>query len=334
MDRPVSLGGIGLLEIGLALRTKNHMAKVFDATLNALIDAHIGDWAAFLSARAGLSAGAFEVLDTDLSSTLQADRLFRIDGPVPFVLHVELQTTGHLGMPKKLLRYNVNVPAFEGRDLPVHSVLVLLRPKANASDQTGTLESLGADGRPYNTFHYTVIRIWEEKVSDLLAAGPGLAPLAILTNEAATDLEGAFERFRERLKQPELSTNVEKGLLTATFFLLGLRYDNEQIAKLYGRLSMTLEDSTTYQWVMAKGEARGEAKGIAQGRAEGKAEGLEIGRLTEARNIVARQGTKRFGEAPQAAREALSAIADHDRLERIADRMFEATDWNDLLATS
>jgi hypothetical protein len=29
------------------------MAKAFDATLNVLIDAHVGDWAAFLAARTG-----------------------------------------------------------------------------------------------------------------------------------------------------------------------------------------------------------------------------------------------------------------------------------------
>ena len=46
--------------------------------------------------------------------------------------------------------------------MPVHSVIVLLRPTANATDLTGILEVPGADGRPYLTFRYTVVRVWQE----------------------------------------------------------------------------------------------------------------------------------------------------------------------------
>ena len=83
------------------------MAKPFDATLNTLLDAHADDWAAFLAARAGVPFGPVESLDTDLSATLQADRLFRIGGATPSVLHLELESGGRLGMPEELLRYNV-----------------------------------------------------------------------------------------------------------------------------------------------------------------------------------------------------------------------------------
>ena len=75
------------------------MAKPFDATLNTLLDAHEGEWAAFLAARVGVPLGPVESLDTDLSTTLQADRLFRIDGPGPVVLHLELESSGRLGIP-------------------------------------------------------------------------------------------------------------------------------------------------------------------------------------------------------------------------------------------
>jgi hypothetical protein len=147
------------------------MAKPFDATLNSLIDGHVSDWAGFLAARCGVPMGAVTPLDTDLSVTLQPDRLFRIDGPFPAVLHLELESTSRLGIPRELLRYNAF--AHHLTDLPVESLLVLLRPKANAGDQTGEY---------------------------LLAAGPGVAPLALLTNEAAADLPAAFARFRDSLR--------------------------------------------------------------------------------------------------------------------------------------
>src|SRR6185437_4686465 len=235
------------------------MAKPFDATLNALIDEHLTDWANFLAARCGIPPGPAGALDTDLSTTLQADRLFRIDGPVPAAIHLELESSGRLGIPDELLRYNVSARAVVG--LPVHSVLVLLRPKATATDLTGQLDVLGADGAAYLTFRYRVVRIWQESLEALLSAGPGIAPLGLLTNEAATNLPAAFERFQEVLRKDALPDNVERGLISSTFVLCGLRYQAAQIEALYRDLSMTLEDSTTYQLILNKGEARGEARG-------------------------------------------------------------------------
>jgi len=53
------------------------MAKPFDATLNWLIDARLADWVAFLAPRLGLNPGPADLLDTDLSTTVQADKVFR-----------------------------------------------------------------------------------------------------------------------------------------------------------------------------------------------------------------------------------------------------------------
>ena len=152
------------------------MAKPFDATLNSLIDAHAADWAAYLCAKLGVPATPAEVIDTDLSVTSQADKLFRLAGPPAGLLHLELESTGRRGIPEELLRYNVLARAAAG-GLPVHSFLMLLRPKATAADLTGELVLAGADGRPYLSFRYTVIRVWQERAADLLAAGVGLAPL-------------------------------------------------------------------------------------------------------------------------------------------------------------
>ena len=296
------------------------MAKAFDATLNTLIDAHVGDWAAFLAARAGVPPGPAAVLDTDLSATLQADRLFRIDGPAPAVLHLELESTGRLGIPGELLRYNV--AAWGVNELPVHSVLLLLRPKATATDLTGTLDVSGANGQPYLTFRYTVVRVWQETVAGLLAGGPGIAPLALLTNEADADLPSAFTRFRDCLRAAAVPDSVERGLMGSTFVLCGLRYQPARIEALYRDLSMTLEDSTTYQLILNKGFAQGEARGETRGA------------LTEARNLLLLQGRKRFGSAPPTTEAAVRAIEDRVRLERMAERIFDATGWDDLLATT
>ncbi len=60
------------------------MAKPFDATLNALIAVRPDDWAAYFARLAGIPPGPSESLDTDLATTLQADRIFRIILSVPW----------------------------------------------------------------------------------------------------------------------------------------------------------------------------------------------------------------------------------------------------------
>src|SRR5580704_19202788 len=105
-----------------------------------MVDSDPTKWGIYLASQVGVPIGPIATLDTDLSSTLQADRLFRIDGPTPAVLHLELESTGKLGRPAQLLRYNV--AAWGTTGLPVHSVLIVLRPKANASDLTGEYEVL------------------------------------------------------------------------------------------------------------------------------------------------------------------------------------------------
>ncbi len=144
------------------------MPKPFDATLNAILDARPGDWADYIGARFNLPTGPVEPLDSDLSTTQQADRLLKVNADPPYALHLELESSAALGMPERLLRYNVNAWAANG--LPVHSVVVLLRPKASASDLTGELTRVGVNGREVHRFSYDVLRVWQEPVDGLIAS--------------------------------------------------------------------------------------------------------------------------------------------------------------------
>lgn len=287
------------------------MSKEFDATLKTLLDGHVAEWVAFLAARAGVPAGPATPLDTDLSATLQADRLIRVDGPDPFALHLEVQASSQLDVPERMLRYNV--AAAWANQVPVLSVLVLPRPSAHASDQTGVLEVAVGGRAPHHTFGYTVVRVWEEAVDTFLSAGPGLAPLAVLTNEAAADLDAAFARFVTRLREPDVPRTVAEVVTGATFVLCGLRYAGVRIAALFERFSMTLEESTTYQWILRKG--------------------VDKGVVEEARRIVVSLGTKRFGAPPTPAQvAALDAVADRERLERAIERVYATAGWDELFA--
>lgn len=309
------------------------MPKEFDADLNRLTDAHPDEWARFLCPRLGIPPGPVELLDTDLATTVQADRLFRVNGPVPAVIHLEFEVSGHLGRPADLLRYNVLTHHQTG--LPVHSVVLLLRPRASSSDLTGEFGLTGANGRTYLTFRYGVVRVWEETVADLMRGGLGLIPLVLLTDEAARNPMTTLAAVQSELQQSGVPVNVEKGVYNSLLLLGGLRHDQAVIGELERRIAMSIDlrESSYYQKVLSEGRQEGEKHGRQEGEKHGRQEGEREGRLVEARDLLLRLAGRKFGETPATAEAAVRALSDRERLERMTDRVLDATTWDDLLAT-
>lgn len=238
--------------------------------------------------------------------------MFRVNGPQPAVLHLELEANPRLGIPRELLRYNTLID--HQYELPVETVLVLMRPKARASDMTGRYVRSGVGGNAITDFRYHIERVWERPADYWLKAGLGLLPLSLLTDEATADLEPAVGRFRDALFAGTPDEGVRQRVIGASYFLSGLRYDQARMISLFERFSMALEDSTTYQATIAKG----------------RAEGITQGEIRALRATVLRQGTKKFGPPPTEIAVALEGIADVTRLEQLADRLLDATDWSDL----
>jgi hypothetical protein len=83
----------------------------------------------------------------------------------------------------------------------------------------------------------------------------------------------------------------------------------------------------------AEGEAKGRAEGEAKGRAEGEAKGRAEGKAEEAREILLSLGQKRLGQPDEGVRVRIAAISDPSRLNRLIHRIFDATTWDDLLAS-
>ncbi len=94
-------------------------------------------------------------------------------------------------------------------------------------------------------------------------------------------------------------------------------------------MSLTLEDSTTYQWLLKKGYTEGRSLAEAVCLALAEARGEVRGRVW----TLLRQGTKKFGEPHDASVRRLAAVTNLDHLDRIADRIFDAVSWDDLLGT-
>jgi hypothetical protein len=226
------------------------------------------------------------------------------------VLHLDFQSGPDPDVSSRMLLYNVL--AHRHFDEPVLTALVLLRPKADRSDLTGTLRYELWPGRGGLEFHFQVIRLWQVPVETLLAGGLGVAPLALLGRfpEGVTPeegLPGVIERLAQRI-ETEAAPEDQGKLLTAAFILSGLRVERGQLNQLFQRV-FAMRESSGYQII------------------------LDEGRVEEAQKIIRRLASKRLGSPDQTAESTLRAIDDLERLERISDRLNEAADWQDLLAT-
>jgi hypothetical protein len=143
-----------------------------------------------------------------------------------------------------------------------------------------------------------------------LNSGLGLAPLALLTDEADSNIESALGRFRERVRDEKSDPVVEEKVFGSSYVLCGLRYHTARIVDLYRSMSMLMEESATYQDILQQGVSQGSIRSL--------------------RDTVLRQGTKRFG-GPDAENRAILDRADSDQLQLLTDRIFDVKSWQELL---
>ena len=122
---------------------------------------------------------------------------------------------------------------------------------------------------------------------------------------------------------PSDDSNGEKPVCLPPLFM-ALLHPEAYPQSVFIKALRPLWVSSTYQAILEEGRA--------EGRAEVRAEELAKGRAEEARRILRRQGTRRFGKPDTHIEAALDAIADLERLEQLTDRVLEVTTWEELLA--
>jgi predicted transposase YdaD len=287
------------------------MPLAFDATLKDLVRSYPRDWLAGLDFPI---SGPVEVLTPDLSTlTAFTDVVLRVGDSL---VHLDFQSGADPHLPRRLLLYNVLLHRHYG--LPVHSLVVLLRPSANRSDLTGQVRYEGRPERGRLEFQFEIVRLWQVPAETLLTGGLGtlpLAPLGQLPEGAAPEesLPAVISRLVERalaeLPEPEAGR-----LLTGAFVLTGLRIAPELAVPMFQGVR-AMRDSTTYQYILE----------------EGRQEGLAMGRVDEAQRVLLRQGRIRFGDPDGATVAAVRAVTDLERLERLLDRLVTAANWQELL---
>jgi hypothetical protein len=318
------------------------MAKPFDATTKHLIETHPADWLALL----GHPATRLHIIDADLSTiSSEADKVIRVEAPHDEIVHLDLQAGYDRDLGDRTLEYNVLLS--RRHKVVVHSIVILLRPEADRPSMamTGKIEWYLPDGRRTLEFVYDVVRVWELPTEGLLAGGLGTLPLAPLSNVAQEALPGVIYRMEARI-EAEASKEEAADLWTATYILMckyqksaqtclanrltsgcgegtssclmGLKY-SEAVAGHLLKGVRAMQESVTYQAILREGEARGEVRGEARGRAQ------------EARTLLLRLGSKRFGVPNTDTLAAIDVIEDVARLELLAERVLDTESWAELL---
>ena len=260
--------------------------------------------------------GPVSVIDSEITTlTASADKVLRVNADNPYLLNLEPHAYHHKELARTLWYRQVALDY--KHNLPVLTVLILLRKEANSPRLTGSYERHLPDGSLTNRYNYRVVRLWQEDPDVYLTGGVNLVPLAPLTKVTKAGLPGLVRRMDQRINA-EPRPRADK-LWAATYVLMGWRYDEKQATEwLKGVWNM--HESPTYQAILKRG----------------RDEGLQEGLQEEARRLLLRQGTRRFGTPDAGIIAAVEAIHDVDRLESLTDRIFDATagDWNDLLRGS
>jgi len=282
------------------------MSMTFDATLKDMgRDSPEG----FLAAFDRPPAGPVKLLNVDLSTvTTAADLVLGLGEGPEEIIHLDFQSSASAWKHADVMVYNALL--FAHYRVPVHSVVVLLRPQARHSNMNGVIRYAARPGRGGMEFGYEVVRLWERPAEELLAADLGVAPLAMLGRlpeglPLEEGLAAVARRVVERLTQ-EAPPDRAKKLLTDALLLTGLRVRRDAAVRIF-RGVRAMEESDTYLMILDQGEERG------------------------LRGIILLLGEDQFGPPNASVKAGLQNITDLDRLKRIARRTPKATSWQEIL---
>ena len=287
------------------------MSLRFDATLKELARQ---DPSGFLTRFDRPPDEPVQLLNVDLSTvTAAADLFYGIGRPLREVVHLDVQSGAAPTLDRRVRMYNALRHA--QLEVPIHSIVVLLHPRADHPKITGQVRYASRPEHGHTNFAYEIVRLWQQPVAAFLT-GPTitlpLAPLCLLPAGLSDDegLRLVVERVLERLQQEAAPEQVRQ-LLTAAYILTGLR-TNPDIAHRLFQGVRAMRESSTYQAILA------------EGREEGRIQGIQT--------TLLRQGRRRFGEPDEATRQHLLAISDVERLDALSERLLEVGSWQELLA--
>jgi hypothetical protein len=284
------------------------MAMTFDATLKDMgRDSPEGFLAAF-DQRPTLSV---QLLNVDLSTvTTAADLIVGLGEPLEEIIQLDFQSSAAAWKHADLMVYHALL--FAHYHVPVHTIILLLRPEAAHSNVNGVVRYAPRPGRGSMEFGYEIVRLWERPAEDLLASDLGITPLAMLgrlpeTLSLEDGLTAMAHRVVERVVTEAPPERIKK-LLTDAFLLTGLRVRRDVAARIF-RGVRAMHESDTYLAILDEGQEKG------------------------IRRSILAVGEDHLGPADDSTKSQLNLITDLDRLERMVRQAAKAASWQEILET-
>ncbi|MCI0460443.1 MAG: hypothetical protein L0Z62_26110 [Gemmataceae bacterium] len=284
------------------------MAMTFDATLK---DMGRESPQGFLATFDRPPTAPLRLLNVDLSTvTTGADLILGLGEPLAEIVHLDFQSSAAARKHADLMVYNALL--FAHNLVPVHTIVLLLRPEAAHANMNGVIDYAPRPGRGSMNFTYEVVRLWERPAEELLAADLGVVPLAMLGRlpEGLSLEEGlavVARRVAERVTA-EASPERAKKLLIDAYLLTGLRIRRDAAARIF-RGVRVMHESDTYLAILDEGQEKATREDI-----------LVI-------------GEERFGPPDESLKAHLNLVTDLGRLKRMVRRAVKAVSWQEILDT-
>ncbi len=284
------------------------MAMTFDATLK---DMGRESPKGFAAAFDRPPTGPVRLLNVDLSTvTTAADLVLGIGDPLEEIVQLEFQSSAAAWKHATVMLYNALL--FDHYHVPVHTIVVLLRPEAAHANLNGVIRYAPRPDRGKMDFGYEVLSLWKRPAQELLAADLGVTPLAMLGQlpegpSLEEGLAAVAQRVVERLIQ-EAPPDRARKLLTDALLLTGLRVRRDIAARIFRGVRL-MEESDTYLMILDQGQERA------------------------TREAILAFGEERFGAPEEVLRAQLANVTDLERLKRMVRRAAKATCWQEILDT-
>lgn len=281
------------------------MSHTFDATLKGIL----GDAPADLRIPFRLPAiEPAQALNVDLSTISAAtDIAFGFGEPLQEIVDLNFQSGPDATVDSRLHVYNAVL--HHKFHVPVRSVLVLLRPKAQTPGLTGKLTYTGGDKTV--SFAYDVIRMWQQSVQPFLEGGLAQLPLATLCKmPSGRPLDKALRQVvreidRRLAAEPDHARAVR--IMTGTYKLAFLRVPPDRVDAIFEGARI-MHETVAYDEI------------------------LEEGQVKMGRRAILSQGRQLFGDPNPKTEAALADIDDPERLSRMLDAILTVKSWKALLA--
>jgi hypothetical protein len=284
------------------------MAMTFDATLKDMgRESPVG----FLTTFDQPPVLPVKLLNVDLSTvTASADVVLGLGDPLAEIVQLDFQSSAAAWKHTDLLAYHALLHAHY--HVPVHTVIILLRPQAAHANLNGVIRYAPRPGRGSMEFSYEVVRLWQRPADELLRADLGVAPLAMLgllpeNLPLEEGLTAVAQRLVERIITEAPSERARK-LLTDAYLLTGLRIRRDAAAAIF-RGVRAMHESDTYLAIIDEGQEK------------------------HARKAVMLIGQETCGAPPDDVKDRLDNIRDLDRLDRMLRRALRAANWHEILDT-